>query len=342
MRNALCREAGAGRWLEMGGGELLQQMLGESSAMSPNVVHGLANFAGLYELSDDQVLVGAAGGVGNKIKVAFGLNRHSTIGIDCVAGAVNDLACHGAKPLLFMDYIATGKIYPEKISVIMNGVMRGCHEAKLALIGGKTTEIPGFYKLDEYELAGFAMGVVSREKLIDGSAIRSGDVLVGLASNGVHTSGFSVIRKLFSIDAVALNIYVDSLGSNLGDELLRPTRIYASTVLSLTRRFTINGIANIVGGGMLRNVPRMLPNGLQARIFRDAWPIPPVFEIIRAANKTPMDDLFSVFNMGIGLVLAVPADCADAVVRCARELDERAFIIGDVVRNSEEGMVIVD
>lgn len=342
MRNAQCREAGAGRWMEMSGGTALHQLFTDNSDCSPNVIHGLANFAGLYELTDNQVLVGAAGGVGNKIKVAFGLNRHSSIGLDCVAGAVNDLACHGAKPLFFSDYIATGKIYPEKISVIMSGIKRGCQMAKLDLIGGKTTEIPGFYKLDEYELAGFAVGVVSRDKLIDGNAIRSGDVLVGLASAGVHASGFSVIRKLFSIDAVALNIYVDSLGSNLGDELLRPTRIYAATVQSLIRRFTIKGIANIVGGGLLRNVPRMLPDGLQARIFRNSWHIPPVFEIIRAANKTPMDDLFGMFNMGIGMVMAVPADCADAVVRCARELDENAYIIGDVVRNSDEGMIIVD
>lgn len=302
------------------------------------VVKAMANFGGIMELGD-KLLVSGADGVGTKLKLAFALNRHDTIGVDCVAMCVNDVACHGAKPLFFLDYIATGKVYPEKIAVIVSGVADGCVEAACALVGGETAEMPGFYKADEYDLAGFAVGVVDKDKLIDGSTVRKGDALIGLASNGVHSNGFSLIRKLFSLDAVALNHYVDTLSGNLGNELLKPTRIYSTPIQSLIRRFTLKGIAHITGGGFYENIPRILPNGLHASIKLGSWPVLPVFDIIRAANKSPMEDLFHTFNMGIGMVLAVSPDCADAVVRCACEMNENAYIIGEVVEG-EKGVTL--
>lgn len=317
--------------------DMIQQIL--AGTRTDGVYESMANFGGIYDLNNGQMLVAGTDGVGTKLKLAFALNRHDTIGIDCVAMCVNDIACHGAKPLFFLDYIASGKVYPDRIASIVSGIAEGCLQAKCALLGGETAEMPGFYKLDEYDLAGFAVGIVDKDKLIDGSTITAGDKLIGISSSGVHSNGFSLIRKIFSLDAVALNHYVDSLQGNLGDELLRPTRIYSETILSLTRRFTLKGIAHITGGGFHENIPRILPEGLHANIFMDSWPILPVFEIIRAANKSVMEDLFSVFNMGIGLVVAVSSDYAEAIVRCLHEMNEEAYIIGEVVKG-EKGVTL--
>lgn len=314
----------------------------KDGTITPQTITGLANYSGLYDIGNDRILVSAAGSVGNKLKLAIGLNNHETVGVDLVASVANDIAAHGAVPLFFCDYIGTSKIYSDRVESIVKGIAEGCKQAGVVLIDGKTDEMPGFYKLDEYALNGFGVGVISRDDLIDGSKIEAGHILIGLASDGVHCSGYSMIRKLFSLDAVSLSYYVDSLGSNLKDELLKPTRIYNNIVQSLTKRFHLSGVANIASGGLVRSIPRMLPDGLQARIRLGSWPIQPVFEIIRAANKTPMDELFPVFNMGIGLVLAVPDHYAEAVVRCALEMDERAYIIGDVVKNADEGIVFVD
>ena len=310
--------------------EMIQKYVRETR--TEGVYNAMANFAGIYDLGSGQMLVSGTDGVGTKLKLAFALNKHDTIGIDCVAMCINDIACHGAKPLFFLDYIASGRVYPDKVASIVSGIAEGCLQARCALIGGETAEMPGIYKMDEYDLAGFAVGLIEKDKLIDGSKIEEGDKLIGLASNGVHSNGFSLIRKLFTIDAVALSHYVDTLGTNLGEELMKPTRIYSETILSLTRRFELKGIAHITGGGFFENIPRILPKGLSANIQLDSWPVLPVFEIIRAANKTSIEELFSVFNMGIGMVLAVSADRAEAVVRCAREINEDAYIIGEVVR----------
>lgn len=337
MLNAVYRAASSGWWIDTEDSKALQDIIARGT--TPEVVKCLANFGGLYDMGDNKLLAAAPGSVGSKLKVAFSLNRHDSIGVDCVAVAVNDISCYGAKPMFFLDYIGASKIYPDKLSAILDGVSRGCRQSGLALIGGKTAEIPGFYRTDEYDLFGFAVGVVDKDKMVDGSAISAGDVLIGLGSNGVHSSGFGLIRRLFSLDAVALNIFVDSLGSNLGNELLKPTRIYSSTIQSIIRRFPVHGITHINEGGLTNNIPRILPDGLQAHIQLGSWVIPPVYEIIRAANKTPMIDLFDTFNMGLGMVICVPSDCADAVVRCARELDEDATIIGEIVRDSDEGVV---
>ena len=310
--------------------EMIQKYVRETR--TEGVYDAMANFAGIYDLGNGQMLVSGTDGVGTKLKLAFALNKHDTIGIDCVAMCINDIACHGARPLFFLDYVASGRVYPDKIASIVSGIAEGCLQARCALIGGETAEMPGIYKMDEYDLAGFAVGLIEKDKLIDGSTIVEGDKLIGLASNGVHSNGFSLIRKLFTIDAVALSHYVDTLGTNLGEELMKPTRIYSETILSLTRRFEIKGIAHITGGGFYENIPRILPKGLSANIQLDSWPVLPVFEIIRAANKTPIEELFSVFNMGIGMVIAVSADRAEAVVRCAQEINEDAYIIGEVVR----------
>ena len=297
----------------------------------PNVIKGMANFGGLFEMGD-QVLVAGTDGVGTKLKLAFTLNRHDTVGIDCVAMCVNDVVCHGARPLFFLDYIACGKVYPEKIAGIVGGVAEGCVQGGCALIGGETAEMPGFYKIDEYDLAGFAVGVVDKKKLIDGSKVREGDVLIGLASSGVHSNGFSLVRKLFSMDGAALSLPIEALGGrSLGDELITPTRIYVKPMLALNEEFDLHGIAHITGGGFHENIPRILPDGLRASIQRGSWPILPVFELIRSANKCEMEDLFYTYNMGIGMVIAVPREQADAVLERANALGEKAYRIGTVV-----------
>ena len=310
--------------------ELMQQYVQQT--MIPGVLKPMANFGGLFDIGNGNVLVSGTDGVGTKLKLAFTLNRHETVGIDCVAMCVNDIVCHGAQPLFALDYIATGKVYPEKIAQIVAGVAEGCVQAGCALIGGETAEMPGFYKSDEYDLAGFAVGIVNYDKVIDGSKVRPGDVLIGFGSNGVHSNGFSLVRRLFTCDAVSLNRPVEQLGCSLGEELMKPTRIYVKTVLELINRCRINGIAHITGGGFHENIPRIMPYGCRARIKLGSWPILPVFEILRAANKSLMDELFYTFNMGIGLVLAVPQQSVDVVMQTAAEMGERAYIIGDVIQ----------
>lgn len=317
--------------------EMIQKYIRETR--TDGVMSTMANFAGVFDIGNDQCLVSGTDGVGTKLKIAYALNRHDTIGIDCVAMCINDIVCHGARPLFFLDYIASGRVYPDRIATIVSGIAEGCLQAHCALIGGETAEMPGIYKMDEYDLAGFAVGMVKKEELIDGSTITEGDTLIGLASNGLHSNGFSLVRKIFSIDAVALSHHIDTLDGNLGDELLKPTRIYSETILSLARRFKLKGVAHITGGGFFENIPRILPKGLSAKIQLGSWPILPVFEIIRAANKSPIEELFSVFNMGIGMVIAVSSDRAEAVVRCAREINEDAYIIGEVVRG-DEGVIL--
>jgi len=328
MSNASYRAAGVDVEAGYAAVDLMKSHI--EKTMVPNVMKGMANFGGLFAL-DDKILVSGTDGVGTKLKLAFTLNQHDTIGIDCVAMCVNDVVCHGAKPLFFLDYIATGHLVPEKIETIVAGVCDGCVQSGCALIGGETAEMPGFYDAEEYDLAGFAVGIVDQDKLIDGSAVREGDVLIGLASSGVHSNGFSLVRKLFPPTSEVLGEKVEALGCTLGEELLRPTRIYVKTVLALNKEFHLHGIAHITGGGFHENIPRILPKGLSASIQKGTWPVLPIFELLAEKNNTPLDDLFYTFNMGIGMVLAVPAEEADAVLSRANEFGEKAYRIGSVV-----------
>lgn len=308
----------------------------------PGVLSGIGGFGGLFEPElggmERPVLVSGTDGVGTKLKLAFLLDKHDTVGIDCVAMCANDVACSGAKPLFFLDYIACGKNVPEKIAAIVAGVAEGCVQAGCALIGGETAEMPGFYPVDEYDLAGFCVGMVDRAQVINGSNIRKGDTLIGLASTGVHSNGFSLVRRLLINDKTDLSAPVEELGGcSLADELLRPTRIYVRTVKELISRFTIKGIAHITGGGFIENIPRILPDGLTARIDRGSWPVQPIFKMMQRISGMKDEQIYNTFNMGIGMVMAVDSEEADAVVCAANSLGENAFVIGEVIESEDGG-----
>ena len=300
------------------------------STFNDHVLHGLGSFGGMYDMGDS-VLVSGTDGVGTKLKAAFVLDRHDTVGIDCVAMCVNDVVCHGAKPLFFLDYIATGKLEPKVAEQIVKGVADGCRQAGCALIGGETAEMPGFYQEGEYDMAGFCVGSVTKDKLINGNGIKTGDVLVGLKSSGVHSNGFSLVRAIFRMEQNALAQEVEVLGKSLGDALLTPTRIYVKPVLELMRRFDIKGAAHITGGGFIENIPRILPDGLGADIQLGSWNMPPIFDLMLSEAKLKTKDAYNTFNMGIGMVLAVSDDIASDVTFAARDLGEEAFVIGKVV-----------
>lgn len=306
----------------------------------PGVIGDIGNFSGLFAIDKEAyvqpVLVSGADGVGTKLKLAFALDKHDTVGIDCVAMCVNDILCQGAKPLFFLDYLATGKLEPQKAAQVVKGVADGCVEAGCALIGGETAEMPDMYPAGEYDLAGFAVGIVDKKRIIDGSSIQKGDVLVGLSSSGVHSNGFSLVRRLL-MDK--LDQYSDELGSTFGQELLKPTRIYVKPVLGAIERFDIKGMAHITGGGFIENIPRMMPEGLTAFIEKGCWPIPPIFHILQ--NLSQLDDasMFNTFNMGIGLVIALSSAQADGIVEYFKTLGQQAFIIGRV-EEGREGIVL--
>ena len=310
-----------------------------------NVLGGLGSFGGFYSIENEglekPVLVAGTDGVGTKLKLAFLMDKHDTVGIDCVAMCVNDVVCQGARPLLFLDYLATGYLDPQKVEQIVAGVAEGCRQAGCALIGGETAEMPGFYSDGEYDLAGFTVGIVDREKSISGEKVRAGDVLVGLASSGIHSNGYSLVRRLLLTEDADLSAYVPELGKSLGEELLTPTRIYVKSALSLCRAFDIHGIAHITGGGFIENIPRILPEGLAARIERGAWPVPPIFEMLRRLGQMEDRQIYNTFNMGVGMVLAVSPEDADAVLRRAIELGEKAYRIGTVERQAEGGERLV-
>ncbi len=299
------------------------------------VIGALGGFGGLFDLSaldvKEPVLVSGTDGVGTKLKIAFLLDRHDTIGIDAVAMCVNDIVVQGAEPLYFLDYIACGKAKPDKLEQIVKGVADGCVEAGCALIGGETAEMPGMYEEDEYDIAGFAVGVVEKKNVISGERIQAGDVVIGLASNGLHSNGFSLVRKILLHDNdLALDAYYEELGKTLGDELLTPTRIYVKPILACLKQYRIEGMAHITGGGFYENIPRILPPNLGVDIDTKAWSIPPVFQLLKKYGKISDKDLFSTFNMGIGMVVIVREEIADGVVRFLRNEGERAYIIGRV------------
>ena len=300
-----------------------------ASTFNDKVLQGLGSFGGMYD-NGDSVLVAGTDGVGTKLKAAFVLDKHDTIGIDCVAMCVNDVVCHGAKPMFFLDYIATGKLEPTVAEQIVKGVADGCRQAGCALIGGETAEMPGFYRRGEYDMAGFCVGSVAKDKLVNGSGIRAGDVLIGLGSSGIHSNGFSLVRAVFRMEQTALSHEIEVLGKTLGDEILIPTRIYVKPVLALMEKFDIKGAAHITGGGFIENIPRILPDGLGAEITLGSWDMPPIFDLIVDEAKLKTKDAYNTFNMGIGMVLAVSKDIANDVLFAARDMGEDSFVIGKV------------
>lgn len=305
-----------------------------SSATRPEVLAGIGSFGSLVALPDgyrQPVLVSGADGVGTKVLVAQRAGRHNTVGIDCVAMCVNDIAALGAEPLFFLDYVAVGSLDPALVASLVEGVAEGCRQAGCALVGGETAEMPGLYEPGEYDLAGFAVGVVERDEVIDGSRVQAGDALVGVASAGLHSNGFSLVRKLvFEVGRYKLDAVIPELGRPLVEELLVPTRIYARSLLSLRRTVNVRGVAHITGGGFFENIPRGLPPGATAVIERGSWPVPAVFAWLQRLGEIQEREMFSTFNMGIGLVVAVPAEEAREAVAALAEVGEQAWVIGRV------------
>ena len=305
----------------------------------PGVLSGLGGFGGLFELDMTDlkrpVLVSGTDGVGTKLKLAFLMDKHDTVGIDCVAMCVNDIVCCGAKPLTFLDYIACGKNVPEKIAAIVSGVAEGCVQAGCALNGGETAEMPGFYPEDEYDLAGFSVGVVDRDRIVDNSKICAGDALIGLKSSGVHSNGFSLVRKVFDVNEKNLAVYSDELGCTLGEALLAPTRIYVKPVLKLMESVTVKGVSHITGGGFYENIPRSIPEGLTAHIETGKLDVLPIFSLIEKQGGISRRDMFNTFNMGTGMCLTVAAEQADEAVRILNAAGEQATIIGSIVEGDE-------
>ncbi len=301
---------------------------------TPGVLGGLGGFGGLFapDLTGmhQPVLVSGTDGVGTKLKLAFLLDKHDTVGIDCVAMCVNDIICSGAKPLFFLDYIACGKNVPERIASIVAGVAEGCVQAGAALIGGETAEMPGFYPENEYDLAGFSVGIVDKERMFDNTAMRAGDALIALPSSGVHSNGFSLVRRVFDLEGGAASEYLPELGATLGEALLAPTRIYVKPLLALAQQVQVLGASHITGGGFYENIPRCLPDGLVARIAKSAVRTPPLFERIAKAGAVPERDMFNTFNMGVGLCIVVPAAQADEALRVLRAQGEDAYLLGEV------------
>lgn len=303
------------------------------STFNDKVMQGLGSFGGMYD-NGDSVLVAGTDGVGTKLKAAFALHKHDTIGIDCVAMCANDVVCHGAKPMFFLDYIAMGKLEPPVAADIVKGVAEGCRQAGCALIGGETAEMPDFYKKGEYDLAGFCVGSVKKDRLVNGRSIKKGDALIGLKSSGLHSNGFSLVRKLIRMEENSLSQHIHMLGRTLGEEILTPTRIYVKTVLELMEQFDIKGAAHITGGGFIENIPRIMPEGLGAEIKLDSWDMPRIFDLVISEAKLDTKDAYNTFNMGIGMVLAVSPDIASEVAFAARDLGEDSYVIGSVVEGA--------
>ena len=303
----------------------------------PEVVADIGGFGGLFSLNTSKyrnpVLVSGTDGVGTKLKLAFMADRHDSVGLDLVAMCVNDIVVQGAEPLFFLDYLATAKLNPAKAAQIVKGIADGCIQAGCALIGGETAEMPGFYADGEYDMAGFAVGVVERDNIIDGSSITVGNKLLGIASSGLHSNGYSLARKvIFELMGLGIDDIIPGLDRTVADELLTPTRIYAKTVLNLLRDFPVKGIAHITGGGLLENVPRVLPHGCKAVITRSSWQWPAIFRILQEAGNIETDEMYRTFNCGIGMVLAVPESETEEVLIRLSGLNEQAFVIGEVAK----------
>ena len=317
-----------------------------ATTFDANVLGGLGSFGGFYSIENEKlekpVLVAGTDGVGTKLKLAFLMDKHDTVGIDCVAMCVNDVVCQGARPLIFLDYIATGYLDPEKVEKIVAGVAEGCRQAGCALIGGETAEMPDFYPAGEYDLAGFTVGLVDREKSISGERVREGDVLVGMASSGVHSNGYSLVRKLVLTEGRDLNAPVEAFGGkSWGETLLTPTKIYVKPALRACEAADVHGIAHITGGGFIENIPRILPDGLSAYIDLGTWPVLPVFTELQKLGGLTDRQIYNTFNMGIGMVFAVDASEADAVIAALEACGEQAYRIGEVGKTGADGERLV-
>ena len=309
--------------------------------LTSGVCSDVGGFGGLFELDvkgmEKPVLVSGTDGVGTKLKLAFLMDKHDTVGIDCVAMCVNDIICCGAKPLFFLDYIACGKNEPERIAQIVSGVAEGCVQSGAALIGGETAEMPGFYPVDEYDLAGFSVGVVDKCKVLDNSAMRPGDVVIALPSSGVHSNGFSLVRKVFDVENSDIKSPVAELGGkSIGETLLTPTRIYVKPMLALFEAVKVKGVSHITGGGFYENIPRSIPEGLGARIEKSAVRVLPIFDLIAKTGNIPQRDMFNTFNMGVGMSAVVAAEDADEALRVLRANGEDAYIIGSIVESEDK------
>ena len=321
--------------------ELMKQHVAKT--MTENVVSGLGGFGGLFALDltgyTKPVLVSGTDGVGTKLKIAFLMDKHDTVGIDCVAMCVNDVICCGAKPLFFLDYIACGKNEPEKIASIVSGVADGCVQSGAALIGGETAEMPGFYPVDEYDLAGFAVGIVDRDKVIDNTTQQEGDVLIALPSSGVHSNGFSLVRKVFDIENADLKSYREELGASLGETLLTPTKIYVKPLLALLEKVTVKSVSHITGGGFYENIPRSLKDGLAAQIKKEDVRVLPIFKLLQKEGGIPERDMFNTFNMGVGMIVCVAKEDVDTAIEVLKANGEDAYVLGELVKG--EGVNLI-
>lgn len=320
--------------------ELMKQYV--KGTMRPEVLGGIGGFSGAFSLEkiknmEKPVLLSGTDGVGTKIQLAHLLDQHDTVGIDCVAMCVNDVVCAGAEPLFFLDYIACGKNYPEKIAAIVKGVAEGCKRAGAALVGGETAEHPGLMPEDEYDLAGFAVGVAEEKDLITGADVKSGDVLIGIGSSGVHSNGFSLIRKVFNVSKETLCVHYDELGATLGETLLTPTRIYVKALRAVKEAgITIKGCSHITGGGFYENIPRMLPEGISAKVKKGSFEIPPVFALLQKTGNLDETMMYNTYNMGLGMVLVVDAADADRTVSALKNAGEKAWAVGEALAGDHE------
>ncbi|MCI5592780.1 MAG: phosphoribosylformylglycinamidine cyclo-ligase [Ruminococcus sp.] len=319
--------------------ELMKQHIAKT--VTAGALSGIGGFGGLFELDltgiNKPVLVSGTDGVGTKLKMAFLMDKHDTVGIDCVAMCVNDIICCGAKPLFFLDYIACGKNVPERIAEIVSGVAGGCVQSGAALIGGETAEMPGFYPEDEYDLAGFSVGIVDKDKIIDNKAIKSGDVIIALPSSGVHSNGFSLVRKVFDVENSDIKAPVAELGGkSVGETLLTPTKIYVKPVLALTEEITVKAISHITGGGFYENIPRSIPDGYCAKIEKSAVKVLPIFDLIQKTGSISERDMFNTYNMGVGMSITVDKNDADKALEILKNAGEDAYIIGETVKGDDK------
>ena len=313
----------------------------EKKTMRPEVLGGLGGFAGAFDLSgiknmEEPVLLSGTDGCGTKVKLAFVMDKHDTIGIDAVAMCVNDIACSGGEPLFFLDYIACGKNYPEKIASIVSGVAEGCLQSECALVGGETAEHPGLMPEDDYDLAGFAVGVVDKKDIIDGSTIKAGDTLIGIASSGVHSNGFSLVRKVFEMTKESLDTYYDELGKTLGEALIEPTRIYVKALKNVKNAgVRIKGCSHITGGGFFENVPRMLPENVRAIIKKESYPVPALFDLIQKNGNIEEHMMYNTFNMGLGMVIAVNPEDVETTMKAIEEAGDKCYVVGNIVEGDK-------
>ena len=307
------------------------------------VISDIGGFGGLYAPQikgmEEPILVSGTDGVGTKLKLAFLMDKHDTIGEDCVAMCANDVICTGASPMFFLDYMALGKNIPEKVATIVAGVAEGCKKANCSLIGGETAEMPGFYPVDEYDLAGFCVGIVDKKKIINNKTIEIGDKVIGLKSSGVHSNGFSLVRKVFDVNKENLNEYVESLGCTAGEALLKPTKIYVKPILKLIEQVKVKGISHITGGGFYENMPRMLREGVALKIDKNSYEVPPIFKLIAERGNIPERDMYNTFNMGIGMAVIVPESEVEKSLEILKEAGEEAYLIGEVIAGNKEIIV---